>query len=102
MFQAISETYENITDIRGRVTRVQFWSTLVLNYLVAFFSIFVSETLYSLVILPIIVINIIIAIKRAHDVGYGGWVILIPLFNLIVFISNSADENKWGPPVNKY
>jgi uncharacterized membrane protein YhaH (DUF805 family) len=100
MFEAVSETYENLTDINGRITRKQFWSTFLANYAVAFFALFISDTLYTIIIFPLIVINIIIGIKRAHDVGYGGWVILVPLFNFIVFISNSADENKWGPPVN--
>jgi len=100
MFEAVSETYENLTDINGRITRKQFWSTFLANYAVAFFALFISDTLYTIIIFPLIVINIIIGVKRAHDVGYGGWVLLVPFFNFIVFISNSADENKWGPPVN--
>ena len=52
------------------------------------------------ILIILIVVTIITAIKRCHDVGYAGFYILIPLFNFIILISNSDEnENKWGPPV---
>tara|TARA_B100000579_G_scaffold253779_1_gene208799 strand:+ start:2037 stop:2339 length:303 start_codon:yes stop_codon:yes gene_type:complete len=100
MWEAYTSTLENLSDIKGRITRKQFWSTIFFNYLFIFILAFFSEALIVLAALAIAVVNLIIGIKRAHDVGYGGWVILIPLFNLIVFCSDSDGDNQWGPSLS--
>ena len=100
MWEAYTSTLENLSDIKGRITRKQFWSTFFFNYLFFFILAFFSEFLIVLAAFAIAVVNIIIGIKRAHDVGYGGWVILIPLFNLIVFCSDSDGDNQWGPSLS--
>tara|TARA_B100000965_G_C19527600_1_gene729591 strand:- start:3 stop:305 length:303 start_codon:yes stop_codon:yes gene_type:complete len=100
MWEAYTSTLENLSDIKGRITRKQFWSTFFFNYLFFFILAFFSEFLIVLAALAIAVVNLIIGIKRAHDVGYGGWVILIPLFNLIVFCSDSDGDNQWGPSLS--
>lgn len=98
MFDSVSKTYENLFDIKGRITRKQFWSTALFNLAILFVLLLVSEVLFGIAYFLVVIINFITAIKRAHDVGYAGWYILIPLFNLIILISNSeAKENKWGP-----
>lgn len=98
MIDAVVTTYENLFDIKGRITRKQYWVTLLFNIIILFFVLFVSEILFGIIYFLIIIINFITAIKRAHDVGYAGWYILIPLFNFIILISRSEDkENKWGP-----
>ena len=98
MVDAVVSTYESLFDIKGRITRKQYWTTLLFNLIILFFILFVSEFLFGISYSLLIIINFITAIKRAHDVGYAGWYILIPLFNFIILISNSeAKENKWGP-----
>ena len=99
MKEAIETTYQNLFDIKGRTTRKQYWSTWLFNILICIFALFISEFLYNLAAFGYFVVTIITAVKRAHDVGYAGFYILIPLFNFILLISNSDEnENKWGPP----
>ena len=98
MFDSVTTTYENLFDIKGRITRKQYWSTALFNLIILFVTLFVSELLFGVAYFLLIIINFITAIKRAHDVGYAGWYIFIPLFNFIILISNSeAKDNKWGP-----
>jgi len=98
MFDSVTTTYENLFDIKGRITRKQYWSTALFNLITLFVILFVSEVLFGIAYFLLIIINFITAIKRAHDVGYAGWYIFIPLFNFIILISNSeAKDNKWGP-----
>ena len=98
MFDSVTTTYENLFDIKGRITRKQYWSTALFNLIILFVILFVSEVLFGIAYFLLIIINFITAIKRAHDVGYAGWYIFIPLFNFIILISNSeAKDNKWGP-----
>ena len=98
MKDAVVSTYENLFDIKGRITRKQYWTTLLFNIIILFFILFINEFLFGISYFLLIIINFITAIKRAHDVGYAGWYIFIPLFNFIILISNSeAIENKWGP-----
>tara|TARA_A100001388_G_C28500921_1_gene371601 strand:- start:214 stop:525 length:312 start_codon:yes stop_codon:yes gene_type:complete len=100
MREAIETTYQNLFEIKGRVTRKQYWSTWLFNIVIVIISLFLSEFLYGVAGFVYFVVTIITAIKRCHDVGYAGFYILIPLFNFIILISNSDEnENKWGPPV---
>lgn len=99
MKEAIETTYQNLFDIKGRTTRKQYWSTWLFNILICILALFISEFLYNLAIFVYFVVTLITAVKRAHDVGYAGFYILIPIFNFILLISNSDEnENKWGPP----
>jgi uncharacterized membrane protein YhaH (DUF805 family) len=52
-------------------------------------------TLYSLATL---VPSLAAAARRAHDTGRTGWVLLVPIYGLVVLCSDSAEgPNKWGP-----
>lgn len=38
------------------------------------------------------------AAKRSHDVGYSGWYIFIPFYNLyLLFADSEFGENRYGP-----
>ncbi|MBT4217613.1 MAG: DUF805 domain-containing protein [Flavobacteriales bacterium] len=98
MFNTVTKTYENLFDIKGRTTRKEYWSTSLFNLLILVIAIFLSETLFTLLYFAVVVVNFILSIKRAHDVGYAGWYIFIPIFNFILLVSNSdSNDNKWGP-----
>ena len=98
MKEAIETTYQNLTDIKGRTTRKQYWSTWIFNIFICILAAFLAEFLYNLAVLFYLVVTVITAIKRAHDVGYARFYIN-SLFNFIILISNSDEnENKWGPP----
>ena len=41
--------------------------------------------------------NIAVAVRRAHDSNYSGWWILVPIINIIIMLSPSDPaENDYG------
>jgi uncharacterized membrane protein YhaH (DUF805 family) len=45
----------------------------------------------------LLIFMLIQAAKRAHDVNYSGWWLLVPLFNLYLIFGNGTDgNNKYG------
>lgn len=55
----------------------------------------ILSTIYSL---AVIVPSIAVGVRRMHDVGKSGWFILIPIYNLILALTDSnPGENEYGP-----
>lgn len=53
------------------------------------------ETIYSLgVLIPAIAVGV----RRMHDVGKSGWFLLIPIYNLVLAVTEGeVGENQYGP-----
>jgi len=43
---------------------------------------------------------IALGVRRAHDVGLPGWIIVVPFLNLSIFLPGSKGVNKYGAPEN--
>ena len=110
--------------VSGRATRAEYWWFQFFYYLVVwglFLAIvlltdggtkFVSvESIAWPVIIYYVLMSIplfCVRIRRLHDAGFSGWVILLSLIPyvgvLILFIMSlikSDDDNKWGPNPHK-
>ncbi len=111
----------NIWGIEGRLGRMRYiaWSIVFMLALipavivsaVAFkISAFVGIPVALVVTLAAIVIGIQISVKRLHDIGWSGWLILITvipvvgsIFQLLMFfLPGSTGSNRYGapPPAN--
>ena len=94
----VKQGLSNWTNPSGRSSRAEYWSTFIAFNLLALILIFVSEALYSLLLLFSLFVGISLGIRRMHDAGVSGWFILIPLVNFVYAFSKSEQkENKWGP-----
>lgn len=114
---AITKKY---ADFNGRATRAEFWFFQLFNFLVALALIALIGILfifkisflagfligiYILLALFFIIPSLAVAVRRLHDVGQSGWMILIdliPFFGaiilLIFYLLDSEDKtNEWGP-----
>ena len=103
---------DNYSNFKGRATRQEYWMFALVNALFAFalsmiegFSgIFgnndesILANIYSLVVaIP----SIAVSVRRMHDVGKSGWFILIPIYNLILLVTDSeSSENQYGNHLN--
>jgi uncharacterized membrane protein YhaH (DUF805 family) len=92
----------------GRASRAEFWY-FALAQAIVFFTIalilalwgfsdeeidLISNLLFLTVALP----NIAVAVRRVHDVNKSGWFILVPVYNLILYIRKGDEgENRFGP-----
>ncbi len=90
----------------GRARRKEYWMFVLINMLISIGLGFLDgsysgsgggmiSTLYSFgVMIP----SIAVAVRRMHDVGKSGWFILIPIYNLILAVTEGEKgENEYGP-----
>ena len=96
----------------GRARRMEFWMFALFNWLIGGVLIVVDRfvfeqsyglsTLYSLAVL---IPGIALSVRRLHDVGKSGWMLLIALIPIIgaiwlivLYLSDSdLGENEYGP-----
>ena len=103
-------------DFNGRSRRKEYWMFLLVNMMVAFILIVLdnllglaSETLgygplYGVYLLATILPGLALSVRRLHDLGKSGWmllIVLIPLIGgiwLIVLMAKEGEavENKYG------
>ncbi len=111
-------------SLKGRISRPIYWAAyfavLSLNFVLYFQLIGTTEEEFSggrmlyflLAGVAILYANIAIAVKRLHDIGYGGFLaaaILIPIVNLafniwVGVLPGTPDANRFGdapdrPPI---
>jgi len=101
-------------DFNGRAARAEYWY-FVLFY---FLAIIVASVLdgivglgrtigpfYGLAVLALIVPSLAVGVRRLHDLGKSGWLILIGLIPLVGFIvlivwfvgRGTVGDNQYGP-----
>lgn len=95
---------------KGRITRKQYWMYVLFSYLFGFlvgvvdviidmviFDDYESEDLSliaNLALIPVQIPYLGLLWRRAHDMGFAGWVGLIPLINLYVVFHPSVGPNE--------
>jgi uncharacterized membrane protein YhaH (DUF805 family) len=94
---------KQFADFKGRARRKEYWIftlfNLIFTILVNIVSVFgkIPEwgTIFYLVML---IPGFAVAVRRVHDVGKSGWILLIPIYNLILLLKDGDKfENKYGP-----
>ena len=112
MKAAIIDGYKRWNDYSGRTSRSQFWwfylfvlitpyITLSISLLFTFiFSLLDLDFLsnLSIVISFLFLINIpvfiAVGVRRMHDVGKSGWFILVPLYNLYLYVQPAVEKGR--------
>jgi uncharacterized membrane protein YhaH (DUF805 family) len=95
---------KNYANFEGRARRTEYWSFQLWSFIISFVlsftaalidpSLSIISTLFSLAIL---VPAIAAAVRRMHDVGKSGWYILIPIYNLILTLTDGdKGPNEFG------
>ena len=97
---------KQFSDFKTRTRRKEFWMFTLFSAIISGILTFFAETglfggIYSLLIL---VPSLAVGVRRLHDVGKSGWMLLIALIPLIgaiwlviLFCKDSQPkENKWG------
>lgn len=112
--------FENYANFEGRARRSEYWYYTLANVLILLSILLVGTLiiggleiealspliggLYILVTLALIIPSLAVAVRRLHDTGKSGWLLLIGLIPfggivLLVFYAQDSDinTNKWGP-----
>lgn len=93
-------------DFNGRARRKEYWYFTLVNFfvgiLLGLINVDVITYLYSIVIL---IPSLAVAVRRLHDIGKSGWMILVALIPiagaiwlLILMVTDSqTGTNEYGP-----
>jgi uncharacterized membrane protein YhaH (DUF805 family) len=107
---AIKSVLTNYTNFAGRARRAEYWWFFLFSSLL---NMFFSQVLPSstgvqllswLISLALLLPSIAVGVRRLHDTGKSGWLLLIALtiigvIPLIIFLATpgNPDSNKYGP-----
>lgn len=102
-------------DFSGRARRQEYWMFTLFNMIFAVLAIVLDNMLgvaiaglygpiYGLYVLALLIPGLAVGVRRLHDVGKSGWMLLIALIPLVgaiwLFVLLCTDsqqgENKWG------
>lgn len=95
--------FKKYVDFDGRANRKEFWTFVLVNLVISAILANILPYLGSLFSLAIIVPSLAVSVRRLHDVGQSGWLLLvglIPLVGLIILIYFYVQESHAGP--NEY
>ena len=107
--KAVTTDYANF---EGRARRSEYWYFVLFNTLISYSTILISSyidpmfgmVVYGLVILGFLIPGIAVVVRRLHDTGKSGWMILIGLIPfigaivLLVFmcLDSEPGSNQYG------
>ena len=103
-------------DFKGRARRKEYWMFVLFNMIFAIVAMILDNVLgiemegigygplYGLYVLAMLIPGLAVAVRRLHDVGKSGWMILIALIPLIGTIwllvlmvtDSNPGENQYG------
>ena len=101
----------------GRARRKEYWMFVLFNIIFAIVAIILDNILgtamegvgygliYALYMLAVLIPSLAVAVRRLHDTGRSGWMILIALIPFVgaiwllvlLVLEGNAGENKFGP-----
>lgn len=91
------------TEFSGRSSKKQYWSFFLINLAIGLLVSLISPTLGSLYQLAVLLPNLSVAVRRMHDVGKSGWVLLLSFIPLVGFVliywalqDSESGANQWG------
>lgn len=98
---------DNYANFNGRARRKEYWMYVLFYCIIAIVASIVDILLAMLIGIPLLsyvvmlallVPSIAVGVRRMHDVGKSGWFILIPIYNIILFITEGEKgDNQYGP-----
>lgn len=96
---AIKTCLSRYADFEGRARRSEFWYFVLFQVIVAIVTSFVSDWLYALAMLGLLVPALAAGCRRLHDTGRSGWwqlISLVPLVGWIILIVFAAQAGNAG------
>ncbi len=93
---------QNYAGFSGRARRSEYWYFFLFNLIFSFTAGFVGglldvKILGMLYSLAVLIPSIAVGVRRMHDVGKSGWFLLIPIYNLVLAVTEGEKgENQYG------
>lgn len=86
----------------GRAGRSEFWYFFLFNVIIAFIFRFAGgliqiPQLANIYLLAVLIPGIAVGVRRMHDVGMNGWILLVPIYNIILASHGGVKgDNEYG------
>jgi len=101
------KSFKNYANFKGRARRKEFWSFFLFHLIFTLFAFLIGgfgggsdETaIIGLMIYTIasLLPYFAVSVRRIHDTGKSGWFILIPYYNIYLYvIKGEKEKNKYG------
>lgn len=98
--------FENLFDIKGRATRLEYWGLYLFNVLMFFILSIMPEFINAIYGLWLLIAFTTVSIRRMHDVGKSGWYYWWGILTGIGWLRviyrllqpSLKSSNKWGLP----
>ncbi len=85
---AIKDAFKRFSDFSGVSTRPQFWYFILGTAIAsAIASIIGGDNGENLISLITLIPTVAVSVRRMHDVGKSGWFILVPVYNIVLFVT---------------
>lgn len=117
--QAIKNDIKNAFNLQGRATRAEYWylflGTIIVNSIyvglvwAAYNHVYVEQFITIIMMFITLYIDIMtftVTVRRLHDVGKSGWILLltiIPILNFyilyLLLLPSQPELNKYGYPM---
>ena len=100
--ESIRVCFTKYATFEGRASRSEFWWFFLFQVIVMLVAGMVSDILYGVVALGLLLPSIAVGARRFHDIGKTGWLMLIgliPVVNLLLiywFVQPSDGPNAFG------
>jgi uncharacterized membrane protein YhaH (DUF805 family) len=94
---------QNYATFTGRARRSEYWYFFLFNLIAGFIfgileSMMNTSVLSGIYTLAVLIPGIAVGVRRMHDVGKSGWFLLIPIYNLVLALTEGEKgENQYGP-----
>jgi len=111
------QVLKKYADFSGRARRKEYWMFVLFNFIFIFVAVIIDNILgttfgqvgygifYLLYVLAVFIPSWAVAVRRLHDVGKSGWMLLVGFIPIIGFIwllvllvaDGDPGENRYGP-----
>ena len=102
--KAVKTCFNKYADFTGRATRSEFWWFFLFQVIVLMAAGAISDILYGIVALGLLLPGLSVGARRLHDIGKTGWLLLlwiIPIIGWVVLlywaVQPSGPTNEYGP-----
>lgn len=99
---AFKTCFAKFTDFSGRATRSEYWWFVLAYVIVAIVASFIHEYVYVLAVLVFLIPMISAGVRRLHDIGKTGWLILLGLIPLVGLVLLYFMVQPTQPQANEY
>jgi uncharacterized membrane protein YhaH (DUF805 family) len=88
---ALKDGLNRYADFSGVSTRSQYWYFILTTNIAAIIGqLSFGDLAGNIIAFGTLIPTLAVAVRRVHDVGKSGWFILIPIYNIILFVTPSA------------